>query len=179
MIAVDDNVSVLVSEASIRKRISCLAKDICKDFSEDIHGVLILKGSIVFFADLIREINRCSGKQVLIEVMEVSSYEKTESTGTITIKKDAGNLEGKDVLIVEDVVDTGLTLHHLKRHLAEDKKARSVKICCLTDKPCKRKTDICADYTGFILPDKFIVGYGIDYDQKYRSLPYIGFLKKY
>jgi hypoxanthine phosphoribosyltransferase len=175
----DDNVRVLVSEESLRKRTTYLSGDICRDFGGDICGVLILKGSIVFFADLMREINRQCGKQVFVEVMEVSSYEKAESTGKITIKKDAGDIHGKDILIVEDVLDTGFTLHYLKRYLMDEKKAGSVKVCCITDKRSRRKVDIVADYTGFILPDKFIVGYGIDYDQRYRSLPYIGFLKKY
>jgi hypoxanthine phosphoribosyltransferase len=179
MVLHDDNVSVLVSEESLRKRTVYLAGDICRDFGGDICGILILRGSIVFFADLMREINRQSGKQVLVEVMEVSSYEKAESTGKITIKKDAGDIEGKDVLIVEDVVDTGFTLHYLKRYLMDEKKAGSVKVCCITDKRCGRRFDVVADYTGFILPDKFIVGYGIDYDQRYRSLPYIGYLKVY
>jgi hypoxanthine phosphoribosyltransferase len=175
----DDNVSLLVSEESLRRRTASLAGDICRDFGRDVYGVLILRGSIVFFADLMREINRQSGKQVFVEVMEVSSYEKAQSSGKITIKKDVGDIEGKDVLIVEDVLDTGFTLHYLKRYLRDEKKARSVKVCCIADKRSARRFDVVADYTGFILPDKFIVGYGIDYDQRYRSLPYIGFLKKY
>lgn len=175
----DDNVMVLVSEESLRKRTVYLAQDICNDFTGDICGILILRGSIVFFADLMREINRQSGKQVFVEVMEVSSYEKARSTGKMTIKKDVGDVEGKDLLIVEDVLDTGFTLHYLKRYLMDEKKAESVRICCIADKRSARKFDVVADYTGFILPDKFIVGYGIDYDQRYRSLPYIGFLKKY
>jgi hypoxanthine phosphoribosyltransferase len=175
----DDNVNLLISEGAIRSRTEYLVKQICDDFPLDICAVVLLKGGIVFFSDLIRAINKQSGKHVFIDSIQVSSYEKEKSTGTINISKDIDNIEGRDVLLVEDVLDTGLTLSYVKKHLLINKKARSVKITCIVQKACQRKVDVKVDYIGFSVPDKFIVGYGIDYDQKYRALPFIGYLKEF
>jgi hypoxanthine phosphoribosyltransferase len=138
--------------------------------------VSVLKGSIVFMADLMREITvPCE-----IDFMCVSSYQSgTTSTGAIKIIKDLDiNLEGKDVLIVEDILDSGRTLSHLKSILMT-RNPRSFRICTLLDKPERRVVpDLLSDYSGAEVPDEFVVGYGLDYDEKYRNLPYIGILKR-
>lgn len=162
-----------ISENVIKERISGLAKEISKDFKKDIEGIVILKSSIVFFSDLIREINKVSGKHVYFDIMEVNSYEKKKSTGKINIVKDVRDIKGKDVLIIEDVIDSGLTLSFLKKHILQKKKARSVRICSLIDKSNNRKIKLKADYIGFVVDDLFLTGYGMDYEQKYRALPYI------
>jgi hypoxanthine phosphoribosyltransferase len=163
---------VMISEEQLAQKVSELAKQIEKDFKgEELLVVGILKGASVFVADLIRKINL----DVNIDFMSVSSYgNSTESSGTVKILKDLDvNIEGKNVLIVEDIIDSGLTLSNLVATL-ETRNPKSLKLCTLLDKPQRRKANIFVDYVGFVIEDKFIVGYGIDYAEKYRNLPYIG-----
>ena len=133
----------------------------------------LLKGSVVFMADLIKTIDI----DLSIDFMKVSSYGGgTDSTGVVKILKDVDEeVTGKDVLLVEDIVDTGLTIANVKEFIAK-KKPNSVKVCTLLDKPSRRKVDVKADYSGFEIPDAFVIGYGLDYAEKYRNLPYVGIL---
>lgn len=163
---------VMISEEQLANKVSELAKQIEKDFEgEELLVVGILKGASVFVSDLIRKINL----DVNIDFMSVSSYgNSTESSGTVKILKDLDvDIEGKNVLIVEDIIDSGLTLSNLVAAL-ETRNPKSLKLCTLLDKPERRKANIPVDYVGFVIEDKFIVGYGIDYAEKYRNLPYIG-----
>ncbi|MPM85736.1 Hypoxanthine phosphoribosyltransferase [bioreactor metagenome] len=163
---------VMISEEQLAEKVSELAKQIEDDFKgEELLVVGILKGASVFVSDLIRKINL----DVNIDFMSVSSYgSSTESSGVVKILKDLDvNIEGKNVLIVEDIIDSGLTLSNLVAAL-ETRNPKSLKLCTLLDKPQRRKADIPVDYVGFVIEDKFIVGYGIDYAEKYRNLPYIG-----
>ena len=168
-------IDVMISEEEIAKKVEELAKQIEKDYEgEQLLVVGILKGASVFVSDLIRKINL----DVNIDFMSVSSYgNSTESSGSVKILKDLDvDIKGKNVLIVEDIIDSGLTLSNLTRELrARDPK--SLTICTLLDKPQRRKVDIPVDYVGFVIEDKFIVGYGIDYAEKYRNLPYIGIVE--
>ena len=162
----------MLSEEEIKAKVAELGKKIEEDFEgQDLLVVGILKGASVFVSDLIRNINL----DVNIDFMSVSSYgNSTESSGSVKILKDLDvDIKGKNVLIVEDIIDSGLTLSNLTRELnARDPK--TLKICTLLDKPQRRKVDIPVDYVGFVIEDKFIVGYGIDWAEKYRNLPYIG-----
>ncbi len=172
----DDIKNVLVSEDQLKARVKELGAQISKDYAgKDLLLVSILKGSVVFMADLMRAIDiPCE-----IDFMVVSSYggANTTSTGLVKIIKDLdADLSGKDVLIVEDILDTGVTLFNLVPML-KMRHPNSVKICTILDKPSRRKADIRADYTGIEVPDEFVVGYGLDYDEKYRNLPYVGVLK--
>ncbi|MEF9991031.1 MAG: hypoxanthine phosphoribosyltransferase [Romboutsia sp.] len=163
---------VMISEEQLQEKVSELAKQIERDFAgEELLVVGILKGASVFVADLIRKINL----DVNIDFMSVSSYgNSTESSGAVKILKDLDvNIEGKNVLIVEDIIDSGLTLSNLVETL-NVRNPKSLKLCTLLDKPQRRRVDIHVDYVGFVIEDKFIVGYGIDYAEKYRNLPYIG-----
>ena len=166
---------VMLSEEQIKAKVVELGKKIEEDFKgQDLLVVGILKGASVFVSDLIRSINL----DVNIDFMSVSSYGNAmESSGSVKILKDLDvDIKGKNVLIVEDIIDSGLTLSNLTRELkARDPK--SLKICTLLDKPQRRKVDIHVDYVGFVIEDKFIVGYGIDYAEKYRNLPYIGIVE--
>lgn len=162
----------LLTEEEIQIKVKELGKKIESDFQgEDLLVVGILKGACVFVSDLIRNINL----DVNMDFMSVSSYGKaTQSSGTVRILKDLDvDIEGKNVLIVEDIIDTGLTLKNLFETL-KTRNPKSLKLCTLLDKPERRTVDIAVDYVGFVIPDKFIVGYGIDYAEKYRNLPYIG-----
>jgi hypoxanthine phosphoribosyltransferase len=162
----------LLTEEEIRLKVKELGKKIENDFrGEDLLVVGILKGACVFVSDLIRNINL----DVNMDFMSVSSYGKaTQSSGTVRILKDLDvDIEGKNVLVVEDIIDTGLTLKNLFETL-KTRNPKSLKLCTLLDKPERRTVDIDVDYVGFVIPDKFIVGYGIDYAEKYRNLPYIG-----
>lgn len=167
---------VLLSEKQIEQRSRELAAQIEKDYEE--RNVLpivvgLLKGSVPFMAELIKNFKR----PIEIDFISVSSYEGTESSGDIRISKDMDlSSKGKNVLIVEDIVDTGRTLKEVKQ-LFYNKGAEDVKIVALLDKPSRRTVDIHADYVGFEVPDEFVVGYGLDFNQKYRNLPYIGVLK--
>ena len=171
----DDIKNVLVSEEELKAKVRELGAQISRDYEgKNLVLVSILKGSVVFMADLMRAVSiPCS-----IDFMVVSSYggSNTTSSGLVKIIKDLdGDLSGKDVLIVEDILDTGITLFNLVPML-KMRHPNSVKICIL-DKPSRRKADIKPDYEGFQVPDEFVVGYGLDYDEKYRNLPYIGVLK--
>lgn len=165
---------ILINEESLRKRVVELGKELTRDYQgKDLIVVGVLKGAVVFMTDLIREINL----PIALDFMSVSSYgNSTESSGIVRVLKDLDNsVEGKDILIIEDIIDTGLTLKHLINNL-KNKGAKSIEICTLLDKPERRKAEIDVKYIGFKVPDVFIVGYGIDYAEKYRNLPYIGCL---
>ena len=172
----DDIQTVLVTEEQLKAKVAELGAQISRDYAgKDLLLVSILKGAVVFMADLMRAVTiPCS-----IDFMVVSSYggTNTQTTGLVKIVKDLdADLTGRDVLIVEDVLDTGVTLSHLVPML-KMRNPNSVRICAILDKPARRKTDIAADYRGFEVPDAFVVGYGLDYDEKYRNLPYVGVLK--
>lgn len=162
----------LIDRKTVENRIKELAKQIEKDYAgEEVYCVGLLKGSVVFLSDLVKEIN----SPVIIDFMSVSSYgSETISSGDVKILKDTDlDLRGKHVLIVEDIIDTGLTLEHVIRYFKESKGVKTLKTCTLLSKPERRKVNIDIDYVGFDVPDKFVIGYGLDYDQKYRNLPYI------
>lgn len=169
----EDVLEVLVSEEELKKICKNLGEKISRDYKgKKLLLVSILKGAVVFLSDLLREIT-CDCQ---IDFMAVSSYNGTKSTGFVKFKKDLDiSPEGCDILIVEDILDSGVTLAYLK-NILKDRNAASIKICTLLDKPENRKTDIKADYVGVVIPDKFVVGYGLDYDEKYRNLPYVGVL---
>ena len=170
-----ERIEVLLSEEEVNARIREMGEQISKDYAgKNIHLICILKGASFFMCELAKRIDI----PVSIDFMSVSSYgESTESSGEIKIKKDLEEpLEGKHVLIVEDIVDTGKTLQYLMG-LMKERGAEDVKLCALLDKPDRRVVDVRADYTGFPIPDEFVVGYGLDYAQKYRNLPYIGIVK--
>ncbi len=162
---------VLVSEEEAKEIVRSLGEQISRDYAgKNLVLVSVLKGSVVFMADLMRAIDI----PLTIDFMVVSSYNKTESTGTVKIIKDLDtDLTGKDILIVEDILDTGRTLASLMEILKMRNPA-SLKICTFLDKPDRRVADISADYTGKVIPDEFVVGYGLDYDETYRNLPYVG-----
>ena len=162
----------LIDRKTVENRIKELAKQIEKDYAgEEVYCVGLLKGSVVFLSDLVKEIN----SPVIIDFMSVSSYgSETVSSGDVKILKDTDlDLRGKHVLIVEDIIDTGLTLEHVIRYFKESKGVKTLKTCTLLSKPERRKVNIDIDYVGFDVPDKLVIGYGLDYDQKYRNLPYI------
>lgn len=167
---------ILVSEEQLQNKVAELGAQISRDYEgRDLLMVSILKGSVVFMADLMRAVKIPCG----IDFMVVSSYggANTMSTGLVKIVKDLdADLTGKDVLIVEDILDTGITLSHLLPVLRM-RNPRSVRLCTILSKPSRRKAEIEPDYLGFEVPDEFVVGYGLDYDEKYRNLPYVGVLK--
>jgi hypoxanthine phosphoribosyltransferase len=166
---------VLLEEEVIRKRVEELGRQITQDYQgKDLVLVGILKGAVVFFADLIRHVEL----PMSMDFMAISSYgNATKSAGVVRILKDLDkDIVGKHIIIVEDIVDSGLTLSFLKENLLS-RGAASLRICALLDKPERRKVDIRADYQGFSIPDAFVVGYGLDYAEYYRNLPYIGVLK--
>lgn len=167
---------ILVSEEQLQAKVAELGAAISRDYAgKDLLLVSILKGSVVFMADLMRAITiPCA-----IDFMVVSSYggANTSSTGLVKIVKDLDqDLTGKDVLIVEDILDTGITLSHLVPML-EMRRPNSVRLCTILSKPSRRQADIEPDYLGYEVPDEFVVGYGLDYDEKYRNLPFVGVLK--
>jgi len=166
---------VLIDEQKLQNRIAEIAKQIGEEYkNKEITLICILKGSIFFTVDLARRIN----EDVKIEFIRVSSYgEGTESTGEIKMKLDLkDSIQGKDVIVLEDIIDTGRTLSYLMEYL-KMKKPNSIKLCALLDKPERRIKKVKVDYTGFQIPDKFVVGYGLDWDEKYRNLPYIGYIE--
>ena len=174
----DDIDEVLIDEAAIQARVKELGAEIASAYGggEPLVLVSVLKGSLVFVADLMRAIP----SNVVIDLMEVSSYGggNTESSGTVRILKDlSGTIEGRDVLIVEDIIDTGLTLNYLMGYLS-GKSPRSIRIVTLLNKPARRLVDLKVDWTGFEIPDKFVVGYGLDFGETYRNLRYVGVLKR-
>ncbi len=164
---------VLVTEEEIKQICKELGKTISKDYADKKPLIIgILKGSFVFMADLLRNIE-CDHE---IDFMAVSSYSGASTTGTLKIKKDLDvSVEGRDILILEDILDTGITLERLKKHLT-DKNAASVKICTFLDKTTNRIGNVEADYVGKVIPDEFVIGYGLDYNEKYRNLPFVGVL---
>lgn len=171
----DDVEEILLDSQTVANRVAELGAQIAADYAgRDPVLVSVLKGALVFLADLMRAMDMPTS----IDFMEVSSYgSATESSGQVRILKDLSmSIEGRDVLVVEDIIDTGLTLNYLLRYLA-DKGPASIRIVCLLDKPARRLADIPIDYIGFTIPDHFVVGYGLDYDERYRNLPYVGVLK--
>lgn len=168
-------IKVLINEEQINARLDELANQIMNDYKDkEIMFLCILKGSIVFTVELAKRIKN----NVQFEFIEVSSYEGHESTGKIKLNKDiTQSIEGKDVIVIEDIIDTGRTISFLKEYLLQ-KNPNSLKICTLLDKPSKRIFDIEADYNGFIIEDKFVIGYGLDDEQNYRNLNYVGYIEE-
>lgn len=171
----DDVSEVLLTEEQVQTRVRALGAQLSADYAgRSPVLVSVLKGSIVFLADLVRAMD----VPLSVDLMEVSSYGSgTETTGQVRILKDlSGPIEGRDVVVVEDIIDTGLTLNYLLRYLTERSPA-SIRVCCLLDKPARRLAEIEIDYRGFSIPDRFVVGYGLDFNEQYRNLPYIGVLR--
>ena len=171
----EDVLRVLLSEDEIREKVRELGGKITADYkNSNLMLVTVLKGAVVFLADLMRQID----VPAEIDFMVVSSYGSgVKSSGVVKIVKDLDvPLAGKDILIDEYILDSGLTLSYIKE-LLESRGPRSIRIATLLDKPSRRKVDLQADYIGFSVPDEFVIGYGLDYDEKYRNLPYIGILK--
>lgn len=172
----EDVLRVLLSEDEIREKVRELGGKITADYkNSNLMLVTVLKGAVVFLADLMRQID----VPAEIDFMVVSSYGSgVKSSGVVKIVKDLDvPLAGKDILIVEDILDSGLTLSYIKE-LLESRGPRSIRIATLLDKPSRRKVDLQADYIGFSVPDEFVIGYGLDYDEKYRNLPFVGVLKR-
>lgn len=172
----NDIEKVLISEEELKNIVERLGSQITEDYrGKNLVLVSVLKGSVVFMADLMRAIKI----PCVIDFMSVSSYGSgTKTSGVVKIIKDLDNevIEGADLLIVEDILDSGVTLSYL-RNVLSMRNPRSIKICTLLDKPERRKADIKADYAGAVVPDAFVVGYGLDYDEKYRNLSFVGALK--
>ena len=166
------HINVLISEEEVDNRIKEIGEQISKDYEgKEIHLVCVLRGGSFFMCELAKRIS----VPVSLDFMSVASYgNDTKSSGAVRIVKDLDDsLEGKDVLVVEDIIDSGRTLSYLLE-LLKDRKPNSLKLCTLLDKPDRRVVDVNIDYTAFQVPDEFVVGYGLDYAQKYRNLPYIG-----
>ena len=169
-----ENIDVLISETKIEKRLDELAKQIMKDYGEeDLLFIGVLKGAAIFMVELAKRIKN----NVEFEFIQARSYEGTESTGKVEITQDlTGKIDGKNVIIIEDIIDTGRTLEYLMRYLTFHN-PKSIKLCTLLSKPSRRVVELQVDYIGFSIPDEFVIGYGLDYNQKYRNLPYIGVMK--
>ena len=170
-----ETVNVLIDEETVEKRIKELGEKISEDYAgKQVHLICVLKGGVFFMCELAKRIS----VPVSMDFMSVGSYgDGTSSSGVVKIAKDLDEtLEGKDVLVVEDIIDSGRTLYYLLDVL-QKRRPKSMKLCTLLDKPDRRVTDVKVDYVGFEIPDKFVVGYGLDYAQKYRNLPYIGVLE--
>jgi hypoxanthine phosphoribosyltransferase len=166
---------VLLSGEEVQARVAELGAQLAADYAgRDPVLISVLKGSIIFLADLVRAMPI----PLSIDLMEVSSYgSSTESSGQVRILKDLStSIEGREVLVVEDIIDTGLTLNYLLRYL-HDRGPATIRICCLLDKPARRLAPIEIDYRGFTIADRFVIGYGLDYGERYRNLPYIGVLR--
>lgn len=166
---------LLVTSEQLRMRIAQMGEEITRDYAgEPIVAVCILKGASIFFADLLRAIDL----PLSMDFMAISSYgSSTKSSGVVRINKDLDkDILGKHVLVIEDIIDSGLTLSFLRENLLS-RGAKSLKICTLLDKPERRKVELTVDYKGFVIPDEFVVGYGLDYAEKYRNLPDIGVLR--
>ncbi|MCR5374346.1 MAG: hypoxanthine phosphoribosyltransferase [Lachnospiraceae bacterium] len=167
-----EKISVMISEEEVDARIAELGAKISKDYEgKTVHMICVLKGGVFFMCELAKKIT----VPVTMDFMSVSSYGNgTVSSGVVKIVKDLDDtIEGKDVLVVEDIIDSGRTLSYLLENL-KNRKPSSLKLCTLLDKPDRRVTEVNVDYTGFEIEDKFVIGYGLDYAQKYRNLPYIG-----
>ncbi len=170
------NLDVLIDEQTIYKRIDEIASQIERDYgTEEIICIGILKGSFPFVWELGKRIKK---DNVTFEFMEVSSYgDALETSGHITVKKDIScDIFDKNVLVIEDIIDSGTTLHYLKKYL-ESKSPKTLRIATLLSKPSRRLVNVPVDYIGFTIEDKFVVGFGLDFEQKYRNLPYIGYIK--
>ncbi len=168
--------STLISQEDLLKRIRDLGAQISRDYEgQELHLICILKGGAYFMTELSKYIT----VPVTIDVMAVSSYgSKTVSSGIVKIVKDHDEpIEGRNVLVVEDIVDTGFTLSYLLEML-QDRKPASLKLCAMLNKPDRRVREVKIDYCGFDIPDAFVVGYGLDFDQRYRNLPYIGVIEE-
>jgi hypoxanthine phosphoribosyltransferase len=161
---------ILLSHHQIQKRVAELAQELRRDFPDDLHVIAVLKGAFVFLADLIRQIPG----QVSLDFMAVSSYAKgTTSSGEVRLLKDLDTtLDGRNVIIVEDIVDTGLTLTYLQ-DILRMRNPKTLRTACLLSKPSRRQVDVKVEYIGFTIEDRFVVGYGLDYAEKYRNLPHI------
>lgn len=171
-----DNVKVLISEEEVKRRVKEIGAKISEDYAgKELHVICILKGGVFFMCELVKHIT----VPVTHDFMSVSSYgDGTVSSGRIKIVKDLDDsIEGKEVLIVEDIIDSGRTLSHLMQ-LLRARNPKSVRLCTLLDKPDRRVVEVPVDYTGFSVPDLFVVGYGLDYAQHYRNLPYIGVIEE-
>lgn len=171
----ESNIRILISEKDIKQRVKELAEQISEDYrGRSVHIICILKGSIFFACDLMKKIDI----PVTIDFMAVSSYgDDTVSSGRVRIVKDLDeSISGKDVIIVEDIIDSGNTLSYLSELLGARGPA-SLNVCSLLDKPERRVTDVDVKYVGFEIPDEFVIGYGLDYKQRYRNLPYVGVLE--
>lgn len=167
-----EKIRVMISEEDVDKRIEELGKKISEDYAgKQVHLICILKGSVFFTCELAKRIS----VPVSLDFMSVSSYgDGTTSSGIVKIAKDLDEtLEGKDVIVIEDIIDSGRTLHYLLDVL-QKRQPNSLKLCTLLDKPDRRVKEVKVDYVGFEIPDEFVVGYGLDYAQRYRNLPYIG-----
>ncbi len=167
-----ERVRVLLSEEEVDARIKAIGEQISKDYEgKEVHLICVLKGGSFFMCELAKRIS----VPVSIDFMSVSSYgSETKSSGVVKIVKDLDEtIMGKDVIVIEDIIDSGRTLSYLLEML-KDRKPASLRLCTLLDKPDRRVVDVNIDYTGFAIPDEFVVGYGLDYAQKYRNLPYIG-----
>lgn len=170
-----EHVDVLLSEQEVDRRIQEIGEQISKDYAgKEVHLVCVLKGGSFFMCELAKRIT----VPVTLDFMSVSSYgSSTKSSGVVKIVKDLDEpLKDKNVIVVEDIVDSGRTLSYLLEML-KDRHPASLSLCTLLDKPERRVVDVNVDYTGFEIPDEFVVGYGLDYDQRYRNLPYIGIVK--
>jgi hypoxanthine phosphoribosyltransferase len=161
---------ILLSAEQIQKRVAQLAVDLRRDFPDDLHVVAVLKGAFIFLSDLIRHIPG----HVSLDFMAVSSYAKgTTTSGEVRVLKDLDTaLDGRNVVIVEDIVDTGLTLNYLQAVLRR-RNPKTLRTACLLSKPSRRQVDVQVEYIGFTIEDRFVVGYGLDYAEQYRNLPYI------
>ena len=172
-----EKIKVLINEDKLNKRIKEMSQQISNEYSgEEIVLVCILKGAVYFMVDLSKNIKNAS---VIVDFMKVSSYGNgTETTGEVELKIDLStNIENKNVIIVEDILDTGYTLNYLYKYL-KSKNPKTLKICVLLDKKERREKNIDVDYTGFEIENKFVVGYGLDYADKYRNLPYVGYIEE-
>ncbi|MBO5057195.1 MAG: hypoxanthine phosphoribosyltransferase [Lachnospiraceae bacterium] len=170
-----EKVRVLLTEQEVDERIQAIGEQISKDYAgRQVHLICVLKGGSFFMCELAKRIT----VPVSLDFMSVSSYgSETKSSGVVKIVKDLDeSIKGKDVLVVEDIVDSGRTLSYLMDML-KDRDPASLRLCTLLDKPERRVVDVNVDYTGFQIPDEFVVGYGLDYDQRYRNLPYIGIIE--
>ena len=166
------HIEVMLSEEKVDARIKELGEQISRDYAgKSVHLICILKGSVYFTCELAKRIT----VPVTMDFMQCSSYSgDTKSSGIVRIVKDLDeSIEGKEVIIIEDIIDSGNTLHFLSQEM-KDRGAKSVRICTLLSKPDRRVVEVPVDYVGYVIPDKFVVGYGLDYAQKYRNLPYIG-----
>ena len=166
--------SILISEAQLQTRVAEMAAQIRAEYPDNVHIIAVLKGAFMFMSDLVRHMDG----SVSMDFMAVSSYAKgTTSSGEVRLLKDLDTtLDGKDVLIVEDIVDTGLTLTYLQ-DILQARNPRTLRTACLLSKPSRRKVDVKVEYVGFTIEDPFVVGYGLDYAEQFRNLPYIGLIE--